>query len=280
MNTPDEALIEQYFQNALSGEALRVFEQRLQSDEAFAEAVRLHAAALQAIQLEGSAALRARLRERGRQLDNTARNRRPWLWLLGILLALASVSGWWFSRSSEADPAKPVQNIPIETQQPDTFSIPTTPVETPKAPEEPIEKKLFAAHFKPYRDPSIEPARRGAENLSPSEQFQALYWNGRYREALQAFNNLSAATQTNDNLRFLKANCLLEQGKPGEAEGLLISVLENNQTRFYDQVAWYLALAHLGNDHNQAARLQLQKIAADARSPRQADARQLLRQLK
>lgn len=280
MNTPDDELIEQYFQNALSGEVLRVFEQRLQSDEAFAEAVRLHAAALQAIQLEGSAALRARLRERGRQLDSTARNRKPWLWLLGVLFLMVVVIGWWFSRTEKPVPTLPVQNAPIPIQKTDTSSTPTTPVETPKAPEEPIEKKLFAAAFKPYRDPSIEPARRGGENLSPSEQFQALYWNGRYREALQAFNNLSAATQNNDNLRFLKANCLLALGKAGEAEGLLIRVLENNQTRFYDQVAWYLALAQLGNNHNQAARAQLQKIAADARSPRQAEAQQLLQQLK
>jgi thioredoxin-like negative regulator of GroEL len=107
-----------------------------------------------------------------------------------------------------------------------------------------------------------------------------LYWDGDCRAALTAFDSLSNYAQKNDNLLFLKANCLLEAGRSEEAATLLENIIRNGRSRFTAQASWYLALSRLQTGRRKEAEVLLRRIAADAGSPRQADARSVLRVLK
>ena len=287
MEEHDIELIERYYRHALTGPEQTAFQERLSADDAFREAVELHADALDAIRREGSDALRARLGQKGRELDAQAQQNKPWpRWLTGILVLLAVVfTGWWLLKEVlPAAPPAPVETpaTPPDNALPPPPIAPATPRETP-APTAPPEKKtpgtrqLFAAAFEPYKDASLEPARRGAQALTPSEQFQRLYWEGRYQAALDTFGILPPAVQNNDNLLFIKANCLLATGRATEAAALLDIILRNDRTRFMAQANWYLALSQLRSGKTAEARTRLQAIASDPHSPRQPDAKRLLR---
>lgn len=286
MEDKDEQLIERYYLNELDAAERAEFERRLKEDEAFWEAAHLHADALTAIRLEGVALLRKRLTAKGRELDAQAAGRRgrKWWWLLPVFL-LCAVVIWRFLRPDGDVPALPSSVTPAASPAvpPDTTParIPQDkmPGERPKPPQK-TGRQIFAAWFRPYRDESLEPSVRGGDGaLSPSEHFQQLYWDGDYRAALAAFDSLGAAARNNDNLLFLKANCLLEAGRPGEAAPILDAIIRNGRSRFAAQAPWYLALAQLRAGKRQEAKALLRRIAADAASPRQADARGALREL-
>ncbi len=286
MEEQDDKLIERYYLNDLSAAELADFQHRLKEDEAFWEAVHVHADALEAIRLEGIALLRKRLTAKGRELDtqNPGNTARKWLWLLPALLLCAF--GVWLlvriSRDNNADVKPPVQNtlpeIPAITPPP--VSPPENEVREQPVQAVPNERQVFAAWFRPYRDESLEPSVRGNESPSPSERFQQLYWDGDCRAALTAFDSLSNYAQKNDNLLFLKANCLLEAGRSEEAATLLENIIRNGRSRFTAQASWYLALSRLQTGRRKEAEVLLRRIAADAGSPRQADARSVLRVLK
>jgi len=283
MEEQDDKLIERYYLNDLSEAELVDFQRRLKEDEAFWEAVHLHADALEAIRLEGIALLRRRLTAKGRELDvqNPGKTGRKWLWILPVLLLCAF--GVWLllriSQNNNADAKSPVQNnspvMPADTLPP------ASPPEN-EAREQPKQngqndRQIFAANFRPYRDESLEPSVRGNAAPSPSERFQQLYWDGDYRAALAAFDSLNNYAQKNDNLLFLKANCLLEAGSGEEAADLLENIIRNGRSRFSVQAPWYLALSRLQTGRRKEAEVLLRRIATDPDSPRQADARKLLR---
>ncbi len=286
MEEHDIELIERYYRNALTGPEHAAFQQRLASDADFREAVELHGDALDAIRREGSEVLRGRLGQKGRQLDAQAQPNKPWpRWLAGIFVLLAvAFAGWWLLKKVlPAAPPAPVETpaTPPDNALPPPPIAPAIPRETP-VPTAPPEKKtpgtrqLFATAFEPYKDASLEPARRGAQAPTPSEHFQQLYWTGKYRAALDSFAALPPAVQNNDNLLFLKANCLLATGRASEAAALLDTILRNDRTRFMAQADWYLALSQLRSGKTADARARLQAIAADPNSPRRTDAKRLL----
>lgn len=285
MEEHDIELIERYYRHALTGPEQAAFQERLSADAAFREAVELHGDALEAIGREGSAALRARLSQKGRELDARAQqNKRRPRWFAGLLaLLLIAMAGWWLlKKTPPAPPPVEIPATPPDNALPARPVAPATPRETPAPAPRPQKKapgarQLFADAFRPYKDASLEPARRGAGAPTPSEQFQRLYWEGKYRAALDTFAVLPAAVQNNDNLLFLKANCLLATGQASAAATLLDTILRNDRTRFMAQVNWYLALSRLKTGQTAEARTRLQTIAADPNSPRQADAKRLLR---
>ncbi len=282
MEEQDDKLIERYYLNELSAAELADFQRRLKEDEAFWEAVHLHADALEAIRLEGIALLRKRLTTKGRELDaqNPGKTVRKWLWILPALL-LCVFAIWRLTRTSvdhPTTPPAPEPNNAPAVPPPDT--LPAKDVREPAAPAKKNERQIFAAWFEPYRDASLEPSVRGNDAPpSPSERFQQLYWAGDYRAALAAFDSLGNTARNNDNLLFLKANCLLETGNSDEAALLLENIIGNGRSRFKAQAPWYLALAQLRAGRRQDAETLLRRIAADTGSPRQADARGALRDM-
>ncbi len=287
MEEKDLELIERHFRNNLNEAEQVDFQRRLAADTAFREAVLLHGDALDAIRLEGETLLRTRLAEKGRELDahQRPRSNRWWLWALPAIL-LCAVVVWWALPALKEAPAAP--------QIPAAPASPTLPVEPPPSANPPVkhepqappqreirqEPQIFASWFHPYKDDTLEPSVRGDAEPSPSDVFQQRYWVGDYRSALDAFEVMGATAQNNDNLLFLKANCLLATGNAGEAVPLLENIIRNDRSRFTAQAPWYLALARLESGQEQLARALFQSIAANSNSPRQADAMRLLDSLK
>lgn len=286
MEDQDQELIEQYYNNALSKAELVEFHHRLTSDAAFHEAVQLHEDALAAIRLGGTATLRARLAAKGRELDagtHKLGSRWSW-WVVGAVAVLLGAWAVWERMPSENSPApKPVIETRDIAAPQATDTLPTVPPpqkQTEPAQKTPSHQRVFAAWFQPYKDPSLEPARRGDAERSPSERFQQLYWDGDYRAALVAFDSLGTFAKNNDNLLFLKANCLLATGQFADAGELLEQLRLHDRSRFSAQCDWYLALTRLQTGRIKDAETLLRRIVADPGSPRRTDAEQLLRDLK
>ncbi len=288
MEEKDLELIEGHFRNNLNGQEQANFQRRLATDGGFREAVQLHSDAVEAIRMEGEAMLRARLTAKGRELDAQPNRRKNlwWLWALPAMLLCAGAI-WWAMPTPTVEPH--IQQTPVPPTSP-TLPVETTPSvippvknEQPQAPpqrEARAAPKIFASWFHPYKDDTLEPSVRGDAEPSPSEVFQQRYWVGDYRAALDAFEIMGATAQNNDNLLFLKANCLLATGNAGEAVSLLENIIRNDRSRFVVQAPWYLALARLESGQEQQSRALFQSIAADPNSPRQADALRLLDSLK
>ncbi len=286
MEEQDHELIERYYRNALNEAELAEFRRRLAGDSVFREAVQLHEDALAAIHLEGTAMLRARLAAKGRELDaGTDKPGTRWLWWVagsGVLLLGAWATWWWTQLENQPAPVPVIESRDI-TIPPATDTVPVVPPsEKQSEPDQktPGHQRVFAAWFQPYKDASLEPARRGDAEQSPSERFQKLYWDGDYRNALVAFDSLGASAKNNDNLLFLKANCLLSTGKAAAAGVLLENMLQHDRSRFSAQVSWYLALSRVQASRTREAETLLRQIAADSGSPRRADAERLLSALK
>ncbi|MBK8427741.1 MAG: hypothetical protein IPL27_18020 [Lewinellaceae bacterium] len=286
MEDKDTELIERYYRHDLNESELADFERRLTDDVEFWEAVHLHADALAVIRMEGTALLRAGLAAKGRMLDAMAAEpKNRWRWfVVPIVLLLGALAWWWTSqkRASATVPPTEMRNF-VAPPVSDTIpaATPATPPQTPAVTRHktPDNQRIFATWFQPYKDASLEPARRGAAEPAPSERFQQLYWDGDYRSALAAFDLLDPSAQKNDNLLFLRANCLLANNQAEEAGILLETILRNDRSRFMAQASWYLALSRLQTGRRQAAEVLLRQIAADREAPRRADAQRVLRSL-
>lgn len=284
MEDKDTELIERYYRYELNESELADFERRLADDVEFWEAVHLHADALAVIRMEGTALLRAGLAAKGRMLDAMAAEpkSRWWWFAVPIVLLLGALAWWWASQEKAPAPAPPPETgNHVAPPASDTIPAvtPATPPQTPTVPttKAPDNQQIFAAWFQPYKDESLEPARRGAAEPAPSERFQQLYWEGDYRSALAAFDLLDLSAQKNDNLLFLRANCLLANNQAEEAGGLLETILRNDRSRFMAQASWYLALSRLRTGRRKEAEVLLRQIAADPEAPRRVDAQRVLR---
>ncbi len=245
--------------------------------------VQWHGLALEAIRLEGEKELRRRLTIKGKELDAKATNRStvfPWQW--GLVLVVVLALGLWFiypkNTRNETSPTSPTEK---SLPEPPANPKPLDPIPSrPQAQTKPASidgKKIFAAYFEPYRDASLEPSVRGiVEEISPQEHFQQLYWEGEYAQALLVYDSLETFARRNDNLLFLKANCLLSTGNAVEATGILENIILNSRSRFTTQALWYLALCRLQRGEWEPAERLLQQIAKERNSPRKADADRLL----
>jgi tetratricopeptide (TPR) repeat protein len=212
------------------------------------------------------------------------RDRTRWLLLtLALLLALGAL--WWFMPLESQNTDTPPQsqpdlqnNAPAAPDSP-VLQKPAPPIGTrPQADKAGKDRRLFAQHFAPYKDPGLEPSRRGADEPLPAEKFRQLYWENRHKEALIVFETMNDADKNNDNLLFVKANCLLATGRTAEAIPLLENILRNDRTRYMAEARWYLALAHLQSGRREQARTLFLEIRADRDSPRQQEAERVLRQ--
>jgi hypothetical protein len=115
--------------------------------------------------------------------------------------------------------------------------------------------EIYAAHFEPYTDDSMEPTSRGDEETSnPFESFQQHYTEGQYMQALEDFTHMTPAMQSNDNLRFLQANALMATGDQGKANQIFKEINKNGKSKFKSEALYYLGLGYLKlNDIGNAA---------------------------
>ena len=212
--------------------------------------------------------------------ETTQRNRNRWFWLVWGRLPLLIAGIAWWQWGADPERAKPEQqqqqpsqpnNLPtaLDSVAPSTPDSRETP-ENPKkqAGNADTRNRLFAENFKPYKDETLEPSRRGATKISPAEQFQQLYWEEKHRAALVAFETLNAADKNNATGRAEEATTLLEQ------------IIRNDRTRFMAEAKWYLALSYLETGKTEQSKSMLKSISSDPQSPRQPDAKRLLGQWK
>lgn len=275
--------IEAYLDGVLDAEARKDFERQMAGDPALRQAVaeaRQVREDLDWLAVEhgvGQAQGRFRAKKHVRQ-----RLRRVLLLLLAGLLLVALIV---FRKKDDPAPAlpddRPALPAPPSAPAPGQNTLPPQTAPKPAAPDAGERKnRLFAAFFVPYKDPGIEPSQRGGAGMAPAERFLDHYWNDRYTEALALFETLDAGDKTNDNLLFVKANCLLATGRAAEALPLLESILRNDRSRYMAEARWYLALAYLKAEQDRKARDLLRDIASDSGSARREDAKRLLQEWK
>ncbi len=217
--------------------------------------------------------------------ESARRHRNRWFWVTSGLLLLFVGSIIWWQSGKKPERVAPEQQMQPDQQNnlllPSDSAAPEVPIPPKKQADNPVApNRLFAENFKPYKDDSLEPSRRGTTKISPAEQFQQLYWDDKHRETLVAFEALNAADKNNDNFLFLKANCLLATGRADEATRLLEQIIRNDRTRFMAEARWYLALSYLKSGKTKEAKNLLQAIETDSQSPRRPDAKRLLGQWK
>lgn len=274
--------IEAYLDGALDAEARQAFEKQLSGDPALQQAV---AAARQVREdLDWLAVEQGVGQAQGHfwaKKRTKRRMRRIFLLLLASALAVALLL---FQKKDNPSPGLPavgpehpvMPSTPVSPPDESPQKTEPNPATAPQAADR--ESRLFAAFFVPCKDPSLEPSQRGNAEMPPVERFLDHYWKLRYPEALALFETLETNDQTNDNLLFVKANCLLAEARAAEAAPLLENILRNDRSRFMTETRWYLALAYLKTGRKKQALKLLRELASDTASPFRPDATRLLQQ--
>lgn len=277
---------EAYLNGELQGEALSHFEAELARNPNLREEVEL----LRPLVRDLRRAAITRKVEAAERNRRARRHMRLVVILLSIMLLIGLLGIWWWRQGS----AKKSQQQPLNFQQDTLLPADEKPVQQqadlPVKPENnnllktnrkknPDNARLFAAWFRPYQSETLEPSSRGHVELSPSEQFQSLYWQNNYRDALAAFENLGPSAKNNDNLLFLRANCLLAAGQANEAATLLEGIVQRDRSRFKAEAKWYLALSYLKMGKTSETRNLLRSIATEPGAARQPDAEKLLKEM-
>jgi len=277
--------IEAFLDGTLDPEAAAAFEAQLVQDEALQTAV----AAARRLREDLAWMLVEQGLKQGEQAfwdkQKARKKRRRWTGLaVGFtLLLIIGILAWPWTKT-------PSVEVPKQQEQPD--SLPRAPGINPlqrpdnaqfiqdsiQKEQNRLASRLFAENFKPYKDESLEPSLRGDSEPLPSEKFQQLYWDGNYREALALFGALPTTAKTNDNLLFLKAECLMALGRVGEALPIYEAILKRDKSRYMEVAAWHRALANLKLGQTSKAKTQLQEIVRSG-SKWRAEAAALLKSI-
>lgn len=214
-------LIERYFRNELSSKELQQFQQQLEKDKAFAQAVTLEKDIIASIRVKEQQRFRQRLnkihQEEIKETPVKPLFNRRWLIAASIAILLAVSFFLW-----------------TNTQ---TLSA----------------QAIFAAN---YEKPSLSTTRTGVSNLSLT-QIKAAYEDGNYIATIQLINDVLA---TNDDvqLALILGICQLESNQYQAAIQTFNSIEE--KTGLADDAVWYLGLTHLKMGNIITARQQFTKL--------------------
>ena len=243
--------LERYLLGRMSEQEKQAFEQQLSTDATLADELELYRDTVAGIRLEGSQALKERLREVEASLadqrvsrpseDQEARRRPLMIWL-AIAASLLAVILLGY------------------------LVLPGT------SPED-----RYAVYYQPYPN-LINPTPRSAEGVEETllERAMRAYDNQQYVQALALFEQGNAFS--NPGYTFYYAASYLGSNQPQKAIPLLERVARNQKSLFYAPALWYLALAHLKMNNPAEAIPYLEKVAArDGDYAREAG--QLLREL-
>jgi hypothetical protein len=291
--------IERYLLNDLTEQEKAAFEEKMQTDAAFRHEVELHSRAIHAAKIKGREMMKERLRQRK---PKVGRSYPPRNWVAVLLLSLFAILAiiWWQTSKSDepktlpengsiptpADTANSSKALPIDSiqhqqnQSKEDDEAEKKDARPPVAEKKQGTEKLFAQYFQPYRDESLDPSFRGAEDEATTfDRFQHAYWEGKHEAALAAFEELAPTLKKNDNLLFQKANSLLAVGDARAASAILEEINANGRSRYKAEAIWYLALAYLKMGEQGKAGTFLKQLATDEKNSRQSDAKKLLEQL-
>lgn len=291
MNEQAMARIERYILDQMDPVERQAFERELEADaELSAELGRYR----KATALSGKLGAQE-LRERLRSLDS-GDDRRPLpygrlRWMLLILVAICGLLAWLAYRPAPTKGLPESKIPPPAAQTQDSSASPET--ERPprdslnnQRPEKPHKKKsgkntrqeseLFAAHFVPYTDHTLELNLRGRSSLEVYDRMLQHYRKGAYQQALITFDSMEVRLQQNDNCLFVRANALMAIEKYKEAQTLLEGIIKRGQSRYLVPARWYHALTRLAMGQTQQASQALMQLD----STQFPQAPQLLRSLR
>lgn len=151
----NESLINSYFESDLTPEQKILFDELMETDENFAEAVAFQEKIKVALTLENREILKQTLRG----LENKSKQKTPltWLYIAASVVALLGVSLFFMNQESSNE-------------------------------------KLYATYFEPYPN-TVAPIVRGSSQKDIKMEAFAAYETGDYQRSAQLFHNLTESTQ-------------------------------------------------------------------------------------
>ncbi len=277
MEQIDQSLIERYLANELTLSERNAVERRAQDDAQFRKDFAEYQLSIEAIKLSERDALKNRFRQRDKMLDqknNGGRQGTPFYMLMMTAAAVISILVAWYFLYT---PDRTIDEAKNETRD-STFLVQNPPVvidtlktNKPVQPQNPSRPKsvkpmqqIFAENFEAYKDETMDIASRSdEEDLTPTDKLLLNYWEGNYKEAQVAFNNMTPKDRQNDNYRFIYANVLMSLNKTTEAGLILTGVQQNHKSIYASESRFYLGLCNLKAGKIEEARKNLEAYLDD-----------------
>ncbi|MBK6448882.1 MAG: hypothetical protein IPO45_14050 [Saprospiraceae bacterium] len=293
--------IEKYFNGELNPYELEQLLREIQSNAALSKLYLEYQTAIQSIQEAGKATLKDRLDSIGKQIDKRKQIKKAFISAIVIL-------GFGFSIYLYIDYSKNIKEESPGTLEPkpekqleialiDSLNVTDSlqvdqlkeskeriayqqskEVQSPTSNNEKYDK-LYNEFYTPFRDESLEPSARGDIDTDPIMKFKQLYWNEKYFEATIAYERLQEAAKNNDNLKFQYAMCLLEIKSYKLAESELHHIVKNENTRYYEEAQYYLALVLIKNQKVKMPKMILDEISNNNLNPYRIMAKSILKKL-
>lgn len=237
--------IEGYIQGTLPPEEQKQFEAEMEKDAALSDEVAFQRKLIKSIETESVRQLLDQLHTENFEEEETPvvtmRQRQSYTWMaVAASVALLMVAGWWV----------------FFGQQPSTSS-------------------LYAAYFSPATGLSTT---LGYTNNAQFSEGMISYKLEEYAEAKNWWQPLLEADPANDTLNFYMGVASLANEQTDEAMQYLTKVEENQQSIYYGEARWYLALAYLQHDDKEKAKALLQELSAQD-SDYQAQSLEILEKL-
>jgi len=293
--------IEKYFNGELNPYELEQLLREIQSNAALSKLYLEYQTAIQSIQEAGKATLKDRLDSIGKQIDKRKQIKKAFISAIVIL-------GFGFSIYLYIDYSKNIKEESPGTLEPkpekqleialiDSLNVTDSlqvdqlkeskeriayqqskEVQSPTSNNEKYDK-LYNEFYTPFRDESLEPSARGDIDTDPIMKFKQLYWNEKYFEATIAYERLQEAAKNNDNLKFQYAMCLLEIKSYKLAESELHHIVKNENTRYYEEAQYYLAVVLIKNQKVKMPKMILDEISNNNLNPYRIMAKSILKKL-
>ncbi|MBK9025894.1 MAG: hypothetical protein IPL69_18525 [Saprospiraceae bacterium] len=293
--------IEKYFNGELNPYELEQLLREIQSNAALSKLYLEYQTAIQSIQEAGKATLKDRLDSIGKQIDKRKQIKKAFISAIVIL-------GFGFSIYLYIDYSENIKEESPGTLEPkpekqleialiDSLNVTDSlqvdqlkeskeriayqqskEVQSPTSNNEKYDK-LYNEFYTPFRDESLEPSARGDIDTDPIMKFKQLYWNEKYFEATIAYERLQEAAKNNDNLKFQYAMCLLEIKSYKLAESELHHIVKNENTRYYEEAQYYLALVLIKNQKVKMPKMILDEISNNNLNPYRIMAKSILKKL-
>ena len=301
MTMSNREKIEKYFNGELNPYELEQLLREIQSNAALSKLYLEYQTAIQSIQEAGKATLKDRLDSIGKQIDKRKQIKKAFISAIVIL-------GFGFSIYLYIDYSKNIKEESPGTLEPkpekqleialiDSLNVTDSlqvdqlkeskeriayqqskEVQSPTSNNEKYDK-LYNEFYTPFRDESLEPSARGDIDTDPFMKFKQLYWNEKYFEATIAYERLQEAAKNNDNLKFQYAMCLLEIKSYKLAESELHHIVKNENTRYYEEAQYYLALVLIKNQKVKMPKMILDEISNNNLNPYRIMAKSILKKL-
>lgn len=123
--------------------------------------------------------------------------------------------------------------------------------------QHPVQKDLYSTYYVPY---PMNEITRGKSTDVLLKEVAFDYKNKAYTKVIPALKSLVEKDHDNDELSLYLGNSYLNTGQEKNAIALFRDV--NNESLFYKDAQWFLALSHLKLKQNDQAILVLEKLSS------------------